>query len=175
MSQPRCTRWWCALALVAAAAPAAAQQDQSPVFPHTPTLVASVSLPAPEVLAANRAATPGPARSSTPAPAALTPRPGFPVVGSLYASFVALQVLDVHSTSKALANGAHEANPMLPFAGNTGAMLGVKAASSACTLYIANRVARRNKTAAIVLMAALNSAYSVIVAHNYRLAASTAR
>ncbi len=44
----------------------------------------------------------------------------------LYASFVALEALDVHSTSRALANGAVEANPAM--SGLTGSSVGVVAA-----------------------------------------------
>jgi hypothetical protein len=168
----RCARWWCVLVFVLVSSPAVAQQDPSLLLPFDGDIAATTPLPARGDATPGRAAEPAPSRpASLVAPA----RPRFPLLGSMYASFVALQVADVHSTSRALGAGAREANPMLPFAGNTAAMYGVKAASSAATIYLVNRIARQNRTAAIVLMAAFNSAYSVIVAHNYRLAGSIGR
>ncbi|MFB3855620.1 MAG: DUF5658 family protein [Vicinamibacterales bacterium] len=96
--------------------------------------------------------------------------PRFPVLGSMYASFVALQAADVLSTSRALERGGREMNPILPFASNKAAMFAVKAASATLTIYLSEKIARRNRVAAIVMMAAINSAYTAIVAHNYRVA-----
>lgn len=87
----------------------------------------------------------------------------------LYLSYGALQVLDVASTRRALDAGATEANPLLRgVAGNTGATLAVKAGTTAATVFLVERLWRRNRPAAIVLMAALNGAYAAVVAHNYR-------
>ncbi len=62
------------------------------------------------------------------------PRPGALV--PLYASFATLQALDVHSTSRALDQGAVEANPMMKgLAGNPTALLAVKAAGTAGIIY----------------------------------------
>jgi hypothetical protein len=44
----------------------------------------------------------------------------------------------------------------------------VKAGVAASTIVLADKMARGNRVGAIVLMAALNSAYAVVVAHNYR-------
>jgi hypothetical protein len=177
MSQPRCAHWWCVLALLFAftAAPAAAQQAQSPLSLPAPLLLASASLTAANTTGTAPVADSTTTRDSSLRPPAAPVQPRFPLMGSMYASFAALQVLDVHSTSKALAAGARESNPLLPFAGNTALMIGVKAASSAGTIYLANRIAKKNRAAAVILMAAFNSAYSVIVAHNYRVAGSLAR
>ena len=91
-------------------------------------------------------------------PAALT---------ALYASLGAMQALDVYSTSAALKAGAHEANPLLArFAGNTGAMLGLKAATTASTIFFAERMWKKNRTAAVVLMAIINGATAAVAAHN---------
>jgi hypothetical protein len=171
MPRPRCARWWCVLVFVLVSAPAVAQQGHSLLLPFDSAVGSTV--PRPEAATPGRAADPAPPRLS--GLATVAPKPRFPLLGSMYASFVALQVADVHSTTRALAAGGREANPMLPFAGNTATMVGVKAASSAATVYLVNRIARRNRTAAIVLMAALNSAYSAIVAQNYRVAASASR
>ncbi|HXW04272.1 MAG TPA: DUF5658 family protein [Vicinamibacterales bacterium] len=93
-------------------------------------------------------------------PAALLP---------LYVSFGALQALDAHSTSRALSNGAVEANPaMRPFTGSTAGMLAVKAAATTGIIYASERMWKRNRTAAVVFMVAANSAMIWVVQHNYR-------
>ena len=90
---------------------------------------------------------------------------------SLIVSFAALQVLDAHSTMKALSGGGREANPaMAGIASNRGALLAVKAGTSAATAYFAERLSRNHPRGAIVLMAVLNGAYAAVVAHNYRVA-----
>ena len=87
----------------------------------------------------------------------------------LYASFGALQALDAATTFRALDRGAIEANPALAgFASNRGAMVAVKAASFASTVYLTERLWKKNRVAAVVTMVCVNSAYAVIVAHNYR-------
>jgi hypothetical protein len=87
----------------------------------------------------------------------------------LYASFGALQALDAATTFRALDRGATEANPALAgFASNRGAMVAVKAASFASTVYLSERLWKKNRVAAVVTMVCVNSAYAAIVAHNYR-------
>ena len=87
----------------------------------------------------------------------------------LYASFGALQALDAATTFRALDRGATEANPALAgFASNRGAMVAVKAASFASTVYLTERLWKKNRVAAVVTMVCVNSAYAAIVAHNYR-------
>ena len=90
----------------------------------------------------------------------------------LIASFGALQVLDAHSTSKALNNGAREANPVMAGIGSNKAVLyAVKGVSFAATAYFTERLGKKHPKKAVLLMVALNSAYAGIVAHNYRIAA----
>ena len=87
----------------------------------------------------------------------------------LYASFGALQALDAATTLRAVGRGATEANPVLTgIASNRGAMVAVKAASFASTVYLTERLWKKNRMAAVVTMVCVNSAYAVIVAHNYR-------
>ena len=90
----------------------------------------------------------------------------------LYASFAALQGLDVHATMRAVRGGhAREANPaMAGVVGNPGAFIALKAATAAGVIYLTEHVRTRNKVGAIVLMAAVNSLYAAVVAHNYRTA-----
>ena len=90
---------------------------------------------------------------------------------SLYASTVALQALDVHSTMTALNRGAVEANPMMRgVTSNKAVFITTKAALAASTVFVANRLAKRNKTSAMIFLAAVNSIYAGIVMHNYKAA-----
>lgn len=90
---------------------------------------------------------------------------------ALYAAQVALQAMDVRTTFAAISNGAHEANPLMqPFAKNQGAMLGVKAAVAASTIWMSEKMWRRgNRVGAIVSMVMSNAITAVVVAHNYQL------
>ena len=133
---------------------------------------------------------PSPQPSSPPAPAAahaavaqlapeafVLPRPGEPSGGTrrpralvpLYASFGALQVLDAHSTARAIAGGAVEVNPLMrPFAGNTAGMLAIKGAGTVGVIYATEKMWKKNKAGAIIFMVAANSAMAWIVQNNYR-------
>jgi hypothetical protein len=89
----------------------------------------------------------------------------------LMVSFAALQVLDAHSTLKALKSGGREANPaMTAIASNGAALFAVKAGSAAVTTYFAEKLSKKHPKRAVVLMAVLNTAYVAVVAHNYRVA-----
>ena len=95
------------------------------------------------------------------------PRPGALV--PLYASFATLQALDAHSTSRALDQGAVEANPMMKgLAGNPTALLAVKAAGTAGVIFASEKMWKRNRTASIIFMVAANSAMAWVVQNNYR-------
>ena len=86
----------------------------------------------------------------------------------LYVSFASLQMLDAHSTMRALRAGGVEQNPMMRgLADKPAALVALKAGVAATTIALTDRMRRRNKVGAIVLMAALNSAYAVAVARNY--------
>ncbi len=87
----------------------------------------------------------------------------------LYASFTALQVLDIHSTVGALGRGAVEANPLMrSMVSHEVGLIAVKAAGTAGVLYASEQLWKKNKTAAIVFMVASNSAMAWVVQHNYR-------
>jgi uncharacterized protein DUF5658 len=93
-------------------------------------------------------------------PAALTP---------LYVSFAALQALDLHSTMKGVAEGGAEANPaMKPFVDQPAAFVLAKVVATAATVYVSERLWRRSRVGALVLMLSVNGAYAAIVAKNYR-------
>ena len=92
---------------------------------------------------------------------------------SLYASTVMMQALDVHSTLSALRSGATEANPLMQGATRNQAMfMAVKVGVAASTILAAKQLSKRNKAAAVATLVAINSAYALVVSHNYRVAQS---
>jgi hypothetical protein len=96
-----------------------------------------------------------------------TTRP--PVLTALYVSLGAMQAWDLYSTSAALKAGATEANPSLAgMAHNNGAMIGMKLATTAGTIFFAERMWKKNKVGAIVMMVAINGATAAVSMHNMR-------
>ena len=96
-----------------------------------------------------------------------------PVLGSLQAAMVATQMLDAHSTLRAINAGGVEGNPLMGgLAKNRAAFIGVKAAMGAGLVFATQRIGQRNKVAAIAVAAAVNSAYVMIASHNYQVARS---
>ena len=90
-------------------------------------------------------------------------------LSGLYVSFGALQVLDAVSTRRAVARGGTELNPVMqPVAGNLTAMLAVKGVSSAAAIWCAEKAFKRNRKAAVVLMAVLNGVTAAVVANNVK-------
>jgi hypothetical protein len=90
-------------------------------------------------------------------------RPG--ALPALYGTYAALQALDFYTTKRAIRAGAAEANPIMKN-GNSAAMLAVKAAGGAVTIYFTERAWKNNRAGAIALMAVLNGATAAIVARN---------
>ncbi len=134
-------------------APASAQEIPSPSLrPDSTAIQLATAAPPTELVA-----TPRP-----PRPAALVP---------LYISYGVLQGLDVHSTFRALENGAVEANPLMKgVADNAVGLSAVKAAAGAGVIFVSERMWKRNKVAAVVFMTATNSAMVWVVQHNHRVA-----
>lgn len=90
---------------------------------------------------------------------------------ALYASTIAVQAMDLHSTMTGIKAGASEGNPLMGGATkNAAVFIGVKAAVTAGTIFAAQKLAKRNKPAAIAMLVAINSAYAMIAVHNYRVA-----
>jgi hypothetical protein len=88
---------------------------------------------------------------------------------AMYAALGALQALDVYSTRRALNAGAVEANPVMRKAtGNAGAMLAVKALSTAGSIYFTERAWKKNRKGAVVLMAIVNGVSAAVVANNLK-------
>jgi hypothetical protein len=94
-----------------------------------------------------------------------------PALVPLYATFGVLQGLDIYSTSKSIARGGHEANPVMkPAAGKTAASVAIKAAATAGSIYFVERAWKNHRKGAVILMTAINVASAAVVAHNTRIA-----
>jgi uncharacterized protein DUF5658 len=90
---------------------------------------------------------------------------------ALYASYGSLQVADLVTTMQAVNAGAHEVNPtMKPAIGSSASMLAIKAATGAGAIYLSERMWKKNRVGAIVLMATVNGVTAAVVAHNMRTA-----
>lgn len=139
-----------ALVLLASVSVAAADGDKAPAGPIAAAVASAAkdAVPAPmPVWAGNR----------------VDRRPS--ILTALYASYGAVQTLELVSTHRAIAAGAAERNPLMK-SGNMAAMIGVKAAAGAATIYFAERAWKKNRVGAIVLMAVLNGATAAIAARN---------
>jgi hypothetical protein len=91
------------------------------------------------------------------------------VLPTLQVSFAALQVMDVVSTTRALNAGLVEGNAaMRRIVDKPIALAAIKGGAAVATILITNRIARKNRAAAIATMIAVNTAYSVVVARNFQ-------
>ena len=76
----------------------------------------------------------------------------------------------VHSTLRAVGAGAVAANPLLrPIVSTPAALISLKAASALGTVYLVERLRKRNPTAAFAFALGVNSLYTIAVVHNYRV------
>jgi hypothetical protein len=143
------------LLLIGPAAAALASEREAPARDATPiaTAIASAATGADAASVNLWALSQAPRR-----PAALA---------ALYGTYGTLQALDIVTTRRALAGGAHERNPLMK-GGNMTAMIAVKAAAGASTIYFTERMWKKNRVGAVIVMAALNGATAAIVAHNQR-------
>jgi hypothetical protein len=90
------------------------------------------------------------------------------VLGPMYISFTALQVLDIHSTLRAPDFGAREGNPLVGgLLASPPAFVASKAAMTAGLIYVSERLRRRHPRAAVLMMIGVNSAYAAVVTRNY--------
>ena len=111
------------------------------------------------------------APAAVPAPPAMlavrAPTRG-PVLPALYASLAALNLYDGLSTSAALNRGAVDKNPMMAsVAGNPVSLWIVKGASTAASIYFAERLWKQHHRAqAVVVMLAANGMMAVVAVHN---------
>ena len=86
----------------------------------------------------------------------------------MYVANAALHGLDVYSTSASLRAGHREANPLLRNA-NPASVIGIKAAAAMTTVFVAEKLWRRNRTAAVAVMVGVNVGLAAVVANNYRI------
>lgn len=95
-----------------------------------------------------------------------TPRALLP---ALYAGNIALQVMDTHSTFRALDAGMVESNPMMRWTTeHPVAFVSMKAAATATTILVSEKIRKKYPWRAALFMAGVNTAYGLIVAHNYQ-------
>ena len=88
---------------------------------------------------------------------------------ALYASYAALQALDVYSTKAALSRGAREANPLMQGAvGDTSSFVALKSAVAITTIVSAERLWKKNRAAAIAVMVASNGVAAIVATRNAR-------
>ncbi|SRR5712691_7102493 len=89
---------------------------------------------------------------------------------ALYVSLAALQAFDAYSTRQGLGRGAQEANPLMRgVAGNPAALWALKAATAAVPMILAERMWRRDRVGAIVVMALANGVVAAVAANNARV------
>lgn len=92
------------------------------------------------------------------------------ILPALYATLGVMQAWDIYSTRSALNAGARESNPTAaPFAGNMGSMVGLKVATTAGVVLLAERMWKKNnKVAAIATMIAINGVTAAVSMRNMR-------
>jgi Domain of unknown function (DUF5658) len=135
-----------------------------PPAPVEASIALSDSRPGPKL----RLASPGIGEPAPKLPKWMVDRTGRPrALPAMYATLGALQALDVYSTRRALGRGASEVNPIVQGpSGNAGAMLAVKALSTAGSIYFTERAWKKNRKGAVILMAIVNGVTAAVVANN---------
>jgi len=105
----------------------------------------------------------------------MAPMPDLPkaerpaMLPALYVTLGAMQAWDAYSTRSAINAGAREANPTAAaFTTHAGSMLGLKAATTAGTIFFAERMWRKNKVGAVIMLVAINGATAAVSMHNMR-------
>jgi hypothetical protein len=101
----------------------------------------------------------------------ILPTPAAPraLLPSLYLGDIALQVLDAHSTFRALDAGHVEGNPLMRWSANHPvALVSMKAVATAGTIYVAEKIRKKHPRRAVLFMVGIDAASALIVMHNYR-------
>lgn len=92
------------------------------------------------------------------------------VLASFYVSHIALQAMDIHTTTRGLRLGATETNPLLRgVAGNPAALTAIKAGTTTVVVVIAEKMWKKSRLAALTFMGVVNSLMAAIVWHNQRV------
>jgi hypothetical protein len=111
---------------------------------------------------------PSPALTPAPLPAPRRSRPG--ALLPLYTSHIALQALDVYTTTRGLRGGAVEANPVMKdIARQPAALVAMKAATSAAVVLGTEKLWKKNRVAAVLVMIGVNAGMAIVVSNNYRV------
>jgi hypothetical protein len=88
----------------------------------------------------------------------------------LYTSHIALQALDVYTTTRGLRGGAVEANPVMKdIARRPAALVAMKAATSAAVVLGTEKLWKKNRAAAVLVMIGVNAGMAYVVSNNYRV------
>ena len=157
-----------------AAMPALAQ-DRAPVSVMAQA-IESATLPADGPVSAAEPQAPLAAAAQSPTPIRDATRPntgsqGKGTLNALYATTIGLQVLDIQSSLSGISSGAVEANGLMKgVTKSPAAFIAVKVGVAAGTILAARKISKTNKAAAIAMLVAVNSAYAMVVAHNYKVA-----
>jgi hypothetical protein len=83
----------------------------------------------------------------------------------LYVTSATLQGLDTLTTFRALNAGHREANPLLK-SGNRPLMICAKIATASASIYLAEKLWKRDRKAAVLSMVITNVAMSMVIANN---------
>jgi hypothetical protein len=95
-------------------------------------------------------------------------------VKGMYAGYAALQLGDAITTTLALSRGGREANPLLRgIVQSPAALIGVKAASTAATIVLIEKLRRRHPVAAGISMIAINATMAAVTINNMSFVSRT--
>ena len=88
-----------------------------------------------------------------------------------YSTTFVVQMYDAHTTLRALDAGAREMNPLVsPFSSDPRTVIAIGLVRAAAIDLALRSIAQRNKWAAVVVGAGINSAYLMVAVHNNRVA-----
>src|SRR5262245_43958588 len=88
-----------------------------------------------------------------------------------YSTTFVVQMYDAHTTMRAINAGARERNPLLsPFSSEPRTIVALALVRATAIDLALRSIAQRNKWAAVVAGAGINSAYLMVAAHNNRVA-----
>jgi len=143
--------------------PASAQQTTRLTFKTDRAIARAV---------AQAAATPPLADSTPPTPVEGDGRPSV-IMQSLYVTTAVVQMLDAHSTLKAVDAGADELNSIVaPLSHHAPAFVALKAGMAAAFIYGGHTMSKHHKAGAVITLGVLNAAYLAISIHNYHVAST---
>jgi hypothetical protein len=85
----------------------------------------------------------------------------------MYVTTAALQTLDIVTTSRALERGGVEANPVMgSVVGSRAGFYAAKVGTTAATIWLSEKLWKRNRFAAVAMMIGVNAGMAMVVNHN---------